>query len=77
MAGSGLRLRKAAAAPTDATLAEDRWAGSVVPNGRVWTTGGPPRHAAVVQPLAFPTTKSSNSKPVKAGIRMPCDRSFT
>ena len=51
--------------------------GSVVPNGRVWPTGGPPRHAAVVQPLAFPTTKSSNSKPVKAGIRMPCDRSFT
>ena len=27
--------------------------------------GGPPRHAAVVQPLPFPTTKSSNSRPVK------------
>ena len=27
--------------------------------------GGPPRHAAVVQPLPFPTTKSSSSKPVK------------
>ena len=28
--------------------------GSVVPNGRVWPTGGPPRHAAVVQPLPVP-----------------------
>ena len=27
--------------------------------------GGPPHHAAVVQPLPFPTTKSSSSKPVK------------
>ena len=33
------------------------WAGSVFPNGRVSTTGGSPRHAAVVQPLPFPTTK--------------------
>ena len=47
MAGSRSAGPKAAAAPTDATLGRGPvGGGSAVPNGRVWTTGGPPRHAA-------------------------------